>query len=252
MSSLSSFTFKNIYLVHNGSTIAHQNKLKDEFPNINHVILQTNIGFTGGANAGLNEAFKTADWCLFITNDCTLMSVGQMPQKPSIIAPKILSRNTQNIDSIAGYFIPQKGLLRHHRSEEDFYTNKEIKYVPGTAFVLHKDLFVKTGGFDTSLFTYWEDVDFCMRLQKFGYKITIDPSWALRHYIGKTCHKNPLYTIYYYQRNRMRISKKYSHGLLRFQLIFYIFRDHIKLLYKLFKKRRFKDIALLKAAIKDS
>ncbi len=252
ISSLSPFTFKNIYLIHNGSTDTHKDKLINDFPDIHHVVLPMNLGFTGGANAGFTEAYKTADWCLFLTNDCILENIGQLPLKPAIIAPKIMSRNTKNIDSIAGYYIPQKGLLRHYRREEEFYTNTDIKYVPGTGFILHKDIFIKTNGFDTSLFTYWEDVDFSIRLQQFGYQIYIDPDWRLRHYIGKTCHKNPLYTIYYYQRNRLRISKKYTRGVFRLQLIFFVFKDLLKLVCKLLTKKRYKDVLLLWTAIKES
>ncbi|MCB0349133.1 MAG: glycosyltransferase family 2 protein, partial [Bdellovibrionales bacterium] len=151
LSSLKSFEFKSTLLVHNGSTPMHQESLQTNFPNIEHLVLPTNLGFSGGANAGLTEAFKTADWCLFLTNDCVLETIGVLPTKPSIVAPKIWSRNTDRIDSLGGYFVPHKGLLQHIRNEEDFYTNSDLKYVPGTAFLLHKDIFSKTAGFDPSL-----------------------------------------------------------------------------------------------------
>jgi GT2 family glycosyltransferase len=248
---LDDFSFKDILLVHNGSEKKHIEKLQEVFPDIEHLIMPVNQGFTGGANAGLQKAFEKNDWCLFLTNDCILERIGKLPQKPGLVCPLIVSRKTENVDSIGGLFDPIKGQLFHSKSEHQFYSSNLRKYAPGTAFFLHKSAWQQVGSFDTKLFTYWEDVDFSQRLQKFGFGISLDETWKVRHAIGKTCHKNPIYSLYYYQRNRRWISQKYCPQNQKFTLYFYLTKTYITLFFKLILRKRFQDLRLLNAAYFD-
>ena len=44
----------------------------------------------------------------------------------------------------------------------------------------------EVGGFDEAYFMYVEDVDFCWRLRRAGYRVVYDPSMRLLHHIGRT------------------------------------------------------------------
>ena len=206
MKSLLNFTEENIYLLHNGSEWQHIQQLRNEFPQIHHIIIEKNKGFAGGANYGLEKVFKNHRWCFFLTNDCELLRIGSLPTEPALIAPRILLKNSLKIDSLGGTFDPAHGKLRHCYNLDEFYNSPHLRYVPGTAFLLHREVFEKTKGFDESLFTYWEDVDFSQRVAQLHYPILIDQNWVIRHSVGKTCHKNPLYTIYYFQRHQCVVS----------------------------------------------
>lgn len=251
LSSVSRFSFADVILIHNGSEQKHIEDLQFAFPDVTHYIIAKNQGFSGGANEGLKQGFLKNEWCLFLTNDCQLERLGTLPTEPTFIAPKILSRKTENIDSIGGFFEPRKAQIMHCKDATTFYHSDLKKYVPGTAFLMHRTVFQNTKGFDTSLFTYWEDVDLSQRVQQFGYPIKIDENWQIRHAIGKTCHKNPLYTLYYYQRNRMRVSKRYCSSFEMVILYMYFFRDIFKLSFRLLLKKRFHDLKFIRAAIKD-
>jgi GT2 family glycosyltransferase len=58
-----------IFLVHNGSHQDIITKFQGNFPEIYHLILPENKGFSGGANFGLKTAFKTHSWLFFHTNE---------------------------------------------------------------------------------------------------------------------------------------------------------------------------------------
>ena len=237
-----------VLLVHNGSLKPHQEFLKEKFPKITHLSLSLNLGFSGGANAGLLEGFRRTAWVLFLTNDCELREL-QIPRtKPALITPLIWARREENVDSIGGYFDIQKAHLSHCRNIEDF-ENSINPYAPGTAFWLHQEVFERASGFDESLGTYWEDVDFSMRIRQLGFPILADLNTKILHAVGKTCHKNSYYTTYLYQRNRKRVSLKYSQTVLMTRT--HLFMSWLWLAGKNLRIRNWARLKLLARAIVD-
>jgi len=215
---------EHITLAHNGSKPEVIENLQTLYPKVIHHITPVNRGYTGGSNDLLTECFKKSEWTLFITNDCLLQNQPQTPQKPGLYAPTILRRQSPNIDSIGGLFQPVTGKLQHLRCPQKAETasaeRQTLKhrllpvrpyfYVPGTAFYIHKSVFTHLGGFDESLHTYWEDVDFSARAYKARLHLGLMPDTVFRHKIGKTCHKDPFYTKTLFQRNRRIVSKRHS------------------------------------------
>jgi GT2 family glycosyltransferase len=245
VSVLSKVPSEKILLFHNGSLLEHQEQLRTAFPQIEHISTQQNKGFSGGANLALKAAFKNTDWVLFMTNDCELLDVGQLPSEPSITAPLILNKNQNKVDSLGGLYHFKKAKLSHCKEEGEFIPQKNIyPYVPGTAFWIHKNIFDTLGGFDETLHTYWEDVDFSVRAQKRGFKLNIDQTTRFLHKVGKTCHKDSFYTSYLFQRNRLIVSKKYSS---KFNLNLYSSLS-LQILRQI-KNRRWKNLKLLTKAI---
>jgi GT2 family glycosyltransferase len=201
-----------IFVIHNGSLPEHILKVRNQFPELAHLIEENNKGFTGGCNFTFRELFKTHEWIYFLTNDITLLSLGALPSLPGLYAPRIWRRKIGVMDSIGGAFIPSEQKLYHLKNPEEL-TNLEaghLPYVPGTAFLLHRDIFLKVGGMDESLHTYWEDVDFSQRVRLAGLKIDSILNFELIHKVGKTCHKDPFYTNHLFKRNREIISKRYN------------------------------------------
>ena len=117
------------------------------------------------------------------------------------------------IDSSGGFFDRERFTLSHyHNCNLPLFLNKGEDYVPGTAFWITENIFLKTGGMDESYHTYWEDADFSFRCHMGGIKIARSPDAKIFHGIGQTCHKKPLYTTYYFQRNRITFCKKFLSG----------------------------------------
>lgn len=216
-SGLAHHSGEHIYLVHNGSEERWIKQHQSRIPEIKHLIIEKNRGFTGGTNFGLIYLFQIYDWVFFQTNDCLLLNPLVVPDRPGLFAPLIYRRNTGKIDSLGGQFIPHKRELKHCTSVDEFNKLKLFhkKYVPGTAFWLHKSVFTQVGLFDESLHTYWEDVDFSQRVLKQGLTLDIYPHTQLTHGVGKTCHKDPFYTNYLFQKNRQIVSAKYTPFFLR-------------------------------------
>lgn len=216
---LKKFKSDEVILVHNGSSPENVRRLLFEFADVEHLVLRQNLGFSGGANVGLERAFERSSWCFFVTNDCELESFElQRPLSAGLYAPRIFRRQTGVIDSIGGAVDLTSGHLQHfreihpgmdpHQSSKP-QTSTETVYAPGTAFLIHRLVFESLRGFDISLGTYWEDVDLALRAHERGWPVQAVASIVLRHGIGKTCHKDPYYTSYLFHRNRGRVCRRH-------------------------------------------
>lgn len=57
-------------------------------------------------------------------------------------------------------------------------------YVSGAVILLRMEAAKKSGFFDPAIFLYFEDDDLCMRIQKAGYTIQIEPAAEATHAVG--------------------------------------------------------------------
>ena len=240
-----------VFLLHNGSEIKFVEKLKASFPQIEHLHLEKNRGYSGGVNFGLHEVFKTFTWVILLTNDCLMQNLPKIPAAPSFIAPHIRIQKSERTDSLGGAFIPHQGRIFHCKTTADF-TFAKHKYIPGSAFLLHHEVFKITGPFDESLGTYWEDVDFSQRAVALNQQLSVDADWWLTHGRGKTCHKDRHYTLYLYQRNRKRISRKYTERSYQPILFLNLWAGWLKMATRLLLRSRRADLGILYRAIADS
>lgn len=207
-----------IYLVDNGSRRDVLETHLNTFPALNSFRLEQNNGFAGGFNFALNSLFESNfDSALFLTNDTeitanTLEKCEECARKndAGIVAPCLTYRNyPDKIDSIGGRFDRTTGTLRHYQEPQLPPLLKENDYIPGTALWISRTAFETIGGTNEDYFMYWEDVDFSFRAHLSGVKQARCYEARIRHGIGQTCHKKPLYTTYYFQRNRIRFCRKY-------------------------------------------
>ena len=144
--------------------------------------------------------------------DLSLLNAYLPGLKKGLHAPLIFRRKSDRVDSYGGTLDPKTGLLSHTATELKDIPHRLKFYVPGTAFLMDRESFEIVGGFDEALGTYWEDVDFSLRCFKNGVDLHQTKEFIFRHGIGKTCHKHSYYTNYLYQRNRIRVCRKWRAG----------------------------------------
>lgn len=211
--------FERILLIDNGSLLKHHQFLQTQCPKtIPHIRFEQNTGFAGGFNRAILEARKRgAEEVFFLTNDTLLLPNGvaslfESPQRKTcdFLAPLIRPVFDENkIDSLGGGFSEDEGTLFHYQELCSVHLLKEKDYIPGTAFWLRLSAHEKVGGMDENYFCYWDDVDYCFRARKFGCSLGTEPRIELRHHIRRTNGSKPLYTLYYYYRNRLRFIQQH-------------------------------------------
>jgi GT2 family glycosyltransferase len=246
LSVLNLFNPVDVFLVHNGSKATSIDELKLAFPQIHHLILEKNLGFSGGANFGFKNVFDLgADRVLFLSNDTKLKKFSKQNQG-DLIALDIELRSTKRRHSFGGMVNFSKGLLSHITTLEDHSQDPHF-YVPGSAFIISREAWQKTNGFDENLGSYWEDVDLSLRARKLNLKLAVAQNLILTHGVAKTTGNNPYYTTYLYHRNQRLVILR--HGTVSERIAFlgvYTFR----IMGKLFKYLRNKDFERAKLILK--
>jgi len=211
------YPLSQLYIIDNGSETNFRPALLQSFPGIEILGIQDNCGFAGGFTRGLKQLFETHDCrsVLFLTNDTSIhprcleaCEHTALETGAQLVAPCLMFRNDcDRIDSIGARFDRHSGSL-HHCSRVGMPVLMEAdEYIPGTALWLTRDAFESLGGTDESYVMYWEDVDFSFRAHRAGIRQARCYDAKIQHSIGQTCHKKPIYTTFYYQRNRIRFCR---------------------------------------------
>lgn len=210
-----------IYAFSNGSEPSFYENLKERYPLIMHRHNKENRGFSGGFNESLKWAFLSGfDSALFMTNDTIIGKNAldscietSLQTGSGLIAPTIYYLKRSNkIDSSAGFFDRERFTLSHYHSTHNPQILEKNDYIPGTALFITKNVFEKLEGMDEFYNTYWDDADFSFRAHKAGIKQARSFKAGIFHKVGQTCHKKPLYTTFYFQRNRVLFCKKFLRG----------------------------------------
>jgi len=209
----------SVFLFHNGSQLKVREELQQKYPKINHKWDDENRGYSGGFNSTMKWVFNCgARSVLFLTNDtivdsATLINCLKTEKKidSGFIAPSIFYlKYPDKIDSSGGFFDNKRFTLSHyHDFPLPVYLEPGKDYIPGTALWMREDVFKVTGGMDELFHTYWEDADLSFRCHNSGIKMARSPEAKIFHGIGQTCHKKPVYTTFYFQRNRILFCRKY-------------------------------------------
>lgn len=84
-----------------------------------------------------------------------------------------------------------------HKRNHSFYSQiRQPEWVMGAYFMFKREVFEKTLGFDEKIFMYMEEVEWCIRIKKLGFKTYFSPDFSVVHLGGASSGFNigvPLY-----------------------------------------------------------
>jgi len=202
-----------IIVVDNDENKTIGSDLQNKFPKVKYIKSQGNLGFGGGNNLGAKAAvseflfFLNPDTLLFPNTIDILIQFMEKDEKIAIAAPLLLDhthkpyplQGATTLTPLEGIFalsfinkyfpfnpISKKFMLR----DWDKTTIKQVDAVPGTAFIIRRNIFEKIGGFDEHFFLYFEENDLCKRVKDQGYKIFINPKATVMHAWGRSTQKS--------------------------------------------------------------
>jgi hypothetical protein len=169
-----------IIVVDNGSTDGSQSMIKTKHPNINIIENKENFGFTKASNQGL-KIYK-GRYAVLLNNDTIVkdhafnLMVDFMDKNLQIGAcgPKLL-----NVD----------GTIQHQGSlfGKKFWRSTEpttVDFIVGACLMARRETIDRVGLLDENLYFYNDDLDWCLRIRKAGYKIYYLPDAQVVHYGG--------------------------------------------------------------------
>lgn len=249
LASLGKFKVKSLKLkvivVDNGSTDDSVAVIGKKFPGVEVIETGENLGFTGGNNIGIRRALEAgADFVWLLNNDtivdryalsalvdvCKDASVGVAGSKIYFAAgheyhkDRYAKNDLGHVLWYAGGVIDWKNMYASHRGVDEIDTGQydraeDTPFVTGCSMMIRSDVIGKVGLLDERFFAYLEDVDFCLRAKKIGYKLLYVPKSIVWHknagssVVGSQTHQ------YYMTRNRLFVGMHWAPVRTKFALI---------------------------------
>lgn len=240
-----------ILVVDNGSVDGSVAAIKKEFPKVEILENQENLGFAEGNNVGIREALEGgADYVMLLNNDTLvekdclreLLKAGEKDKKIGVLCPKIYfspgfefhkkrykDKERGKVFWYAGGKIDWQNILGIHEGVDEvdygqYDKQEQIEFATGCAMLVKREVFEKVGLLDRRFFLYLEDLDFSIRVKKAGFKLLFVPKAIVWHKnLGTTRKKGQALQAYYYTRNRLLFSLKHADfktkiGLLKWSL----------------------------------
>lgn len=189
-----------IFVVDNGSidgTVEIIADLSRLYPKIiQPIFLSSNQGTTRSRNMAIRKA--GGDKIVILDSDVRLLEgvvVGLMEAIGSysgvgLVAPRLIypdGRYQKSVDVFPTVIHKIKrffGLRKMERGEQQKYLPKrpvEVDYAISAFWMIRREALEKVGLLDEKIFYAPEDVDYCLRMWKSGFKILYDPRWTVIH-----------------------------------------------------------------------
>lgn len=209
-----------VIVVDNASPEGGLNRLQEDFPQVEVIANQANLGFAKAVNQGAARA--RGDYIFLVNPDCFLTEravqdlVDWLEANPEagLVGPRLINhdRSLQTstyrfptlTQSAANLFLFKKlipvaavrrlspvwladrfGQFRSHDRPE------RVDYCTGAALLIRRSVWQILQGLDEDFFLYYEEKDLCLRAAELGWATWFNPTAVVGHHIGASSETVP-------------------------------------------------------------
>jgi GT2 family glycosyltransferase/SAM-dependent methyltransferase len=219
----------DVVVVDNGSCDGSVSAVRTGFPEVTVLELPDNRGCAEGNNIGIRHALSQgAEHVLIVNNDTVvdpnmltrLLDAAALAPNAGLWGPKICYYSRPDTVWRTGYnWDPTVFRFVAAGSEEDeaqVSTVHEVDSLVGCAMLIRRDVFQAVGMLDSSYFLYWEDLDFCARARRQGFRCVVAPEATLWHKVVPSPGGEASPVASYFQaRNHLLWTKRHLRAELR-------------------------------------
>ncbi|HEU4471301.1 MAG TPA: glycosyltransferase family 2 protein [Flavisolibacter sp.] len=207
------------------------------YPEARIIRNEQNLGFSGGNNTGIRTA--SGDFIFMVNNDTEftpgllegLLEVFRQYPDAGVVSPKFHYFYDKGTIEYAGYesvniFTGRNMMVGWRQKDEGQYDEiSETNYGHGGGMMVPKKVIDEAGLLYEPFFLYYEELDWCEKIKRKGYKVYYQPKSLIYHKESMTTGKfSPLKT-FYLTRNRILFMRRNAPlpGLVVFLLYFICF-----------------------------
>lgn len=221
-----------VIVVDNGSKINSVPEWVVNYPDIKFIRSARNLGFAGGNNLGIQAA--KGDYFFFVNNDTeftpglieTLVHTLDKNPKVGMASPKIRYFDQPEMLQYMGftkmnYFTARNHCIGQFKKDIGQYDHLTgpTGYAHGAAMMVKKECIEKVGPMAESFFLYYEEMDWCDRIKKAGYKIWVISNALIYHKESVSVGKASALKEYFMNRNRILFIRRNAPSLAK--VVFY-------------------------------
>lgn len=184
------------------------------------VLLDGNLGYGGGTNAGAARAIEGGAEVIVPLNPDASITAGDLQTivdaahgTRDLVSPRIVTGTGANWFAGADLYLDDGTTAgRAARARNEGRPRRE--WATGACFALSADVWRELGGFDEEYFLYWEDIDLSHRVQDSGGVLVLADATVVHEeggtHEGETTERAKSSTYYYFNiRNRMLYARKH-------------------------------------------
>ncbi|MCR4303910.1 MAG: glycosyltransferase family 2 protein [Gallionella sp.] len=225
---------EQVIVVDNASTDNSIAAMRGEFRKTLIISNDRNLGFATACNQGAKAAI--GDYLLFLNPDCVL--------EPDAISTLVEAVHSSEHVGMAGGLLTNPdgteqsggrraiptpwrsfvrafglGLLsrRYPRLFQDFALHRqplpemplEVEAISGACMLIRRDALEDVGLLDEGYFMHCEDLDWCMRFRRKGWKILFVPDARMIHHKGYCSKSRPIFVEWNKHKGMMRFYRKF-------------------------------------------
>lgn len=208
--------------------------IEARYPNVKAIRSNTNLGFAGGNNLGINAA--TGKYLFFINNDTIIKDFNinvlinrlESSSKIGMVCPKIRFVWEDNPIQFAGYTELSRITLRNKSigfGEKDMgqhNTPHPTPYAHGAAMLVKREALEKVGKMPECYFLYYEEYDWSIMFRRAGYEIWYEPLFTIYHKESKSTGQNSPLKTYYITRNRLLLARRNEKTYIKYIIYCYL------------------------------
>lgn len=218
-----------VIVVDNASSQAVEDHVLNLFPFVKYIRTGSNLGFSKANNLGIQNSHGEF---IFLLNSDTkiiepifqqIVDYFHTHEKVGVIGPRLVDGKGQ-FQLSCGFFptflsevIRKIWHLRlsvndyplRSDLDEKFSSMTQIDWVTGAALGVRRSSLKKVGLLDERFFMYFEDIDFCQRIEAAGWEIHFLSDIKLIHYVGQSAKKNLMKVQTEYRRSQLYFTKKH-------------------------------------------
>lgn len=215
-----------VLVADNASSDGSADMVQERFPGVTLIANSTNLGYAK-ANNDL-AARVQGELLLFLNPDTVLSNIEPLLErikadpKTVLVAPQLVypdgrvQQSCRRFPSPAMLFQPGRYKMR----DFDHKTAREVDQPMATAWLVRKEAWEDVGPFDERFPIFFNDVDWCCRAKRKGWKIWFDPATQTTHHHGGSTRQVKPAMVWESHRSLLRYYRKHHPaGLLLAPLI---------------------------------
>jgi hypothetical protein len=207
-----------VCVVDNASTDGSADAVRQHFPQVDVVALAENVGFGRGNNVGLERT--DAPFVLLLNSDATFEDEGGLlrlveaigsDERIGVAGPRLespgraLEFSARAFPGIAAELVRPFGLYRFLTSAararllgsefHDHRSRGDVDWLTGACLLVRRATVDQVGGFDPEIFLYGEELEWCWRVRKAGWRIVFEPGVTAIHARGASSADTPAWRM---------------------------------------------------------